>query len=521
MPTPSATLCVLRGSYFLWRRASARLALLALSVCLLSANSLLAADYEFDLRFPESTHAEPYTGRVYLFFTKNDKKEPRLGPDWFRPEPMIALEVKAWKPGEPLRIGTSSGDKLISFPKPLAELDLAGHRVQAIARFNPYEREVGRGPGNGFSAAAAVTAPQPGAAPQSLVIDQLVKDTPFPETKFCKLLRLRSSLLGDFHKRDVFQQASVLLPTSYFDQPDRRYPVIFTVPGFGGTHTFGALPNPVKETNAGGVEFIRVTLDPSCPLGHHVFADSANNGPVGTALVKELIPELDRQYRTVPEPTARFLTGHSSGGWSTLWLQVVYPEAFGGVWSTAPDPVDFRDFQRIDLYHAGENMYRDAKGDRRPLARIAGKVVLWYDDFDRMEETLGYGGQLHSFEAVFSPRGEDGRPLRAWNRSTGAVETAVAKAWEKYDIRLQLESRWPELAPKLAGKLHVIMGDQDTFYLEGATKLLKESLTKPGSDAVVELVPGKDHFSLYSQELLLRIRGEMTQAFLKHHPAPK
>ncbi len=37
-------------------------------------------------------------------------------------------------------------------------------------------------------------------------------------------------------------------------------------------------------------------------------------------------------------------SGHSSGGWSSLWLQIEHPEVFGGVWSLAPDPVDFRDF---------------------------------------------------------------------------------------------------------------------------------------------------------------------------------
>src|SRR5205085_271026 len=110
------------------------------------------------------------------------------------------------------------------------------------------------------------------------------------------------------------------------------------------------------------------------------------------------------------------------------WLQVAYPESFGGVWSTAPDPVDFRDFQVIDIYRAGENAYTAPDGSRRPIARKSKtEVALWFDDFDHMEETLGPGGQLHSFEAVFSPRGTDGKPLRLWNRQTGAIDPAVAR----------------------------------------------------------------------------------------------
>ena len=60
------------------------------------------------------------------------------------------------------------------------------------------------------------------------------------------------------------------------------------------------------------------------------------------------------------------------------WFQVAYPDAFAGVWSHCPDPVDFRDFQRIDLYAPDANMFRDAKGQRRPLARraaVASRII--------------------------------------------------------------------------------------------------------------------------------------------------
>jgi hypothetical protein len=249
-----------------------------------------------------------------------------------------------------------------------------------------------------------------------------------------------------------------------------------------------------------------VVLDPSCRHGHHVFADSANNGPCGRALVEEFIPALEKRFRAVGKPQGRFVTGHSSGGWSSLWLQVTYPDTFNGVWSTAPDPVDFRDFQKINLYRAGVNMFRDETGRPRPLARRDGEPVLWYKGFSDMEEVMGHGGQLASFEAVFSARGPDGRPRRLWDRKTGAVDRQVAKGWEKYDIRLVLERNWKRLAPKLAGKLHVYMGADDTFYLEGATVLLKEALKKLGSDAKVELFPGRDHGSLLKADLKLRER---------------
>jgi len=496
--------------------------LLLTAACLsLSDSLILAADsprWTFRVRFSPQVRREAFTGRVYLIFS-SQREEPRLGPSWFTPEYFLSTEVTDWKPDVPLTISSADEANLLPYPEPLSRMDLAGYRVQAVARFNPWERDIGVGPGNGFSSVSTV---QNSGELVDLMINTIVPSRQFHETRWTKLLSVRSELLSAFHGRDVHQHAAVILPASYYDQPDRRYPVIFTIPGFGGDHFDAITDKPVVETNAGGVEFIRVMLDPSCPLGHHVFADSENNGPRGRCLVEEFIPEFDRKFRSVAEPTARFVTGHSSGGWSSLWVQVTYPEHFGGVWSTAPDPVDFRDFQRINLYQPGENMYRDAEGQRRPLARINGQVRLWYDGFSRMEWALGPGGQLHSFEAVFSPKGDDGRPRLIWDRESGGVITDVTKTWEKYDIRLILERDWKELEPKLRGKLHVIMGDQDTFYLEGATALLKKSLeeAEPRSDAVVELVPGRNHFDLLTPDLQMRIRRELTESFLKHHPQP-
>ena len=166
--------------------------------------------------------------------------------------------------------------------------------MQAVARFNPWERVVGNGAGNGFSAILPVVEADETAKTDAkpLVIDHVVAPHKFEETPWSKLLEVRSELLSRFYGRDVALRGCVTLPTSYEKSPKRRYPVIFTIPGFGGTHLDARRTSAIEESNARGVEFLRVVLDPSCPLGHHVFADSANNGPVGTALVSEFIPEL-------------------------------------------------------------------------------------------------------------------------------------------------------------------------------------------------------------------------------------
>lgn len=479
------------------------------------------AEWRFSVRFAPTVHNKPFTGRVYIFFNGMGG-EPRRTLNWFRPETVLARDVANWKPGATIEF--SRNDKsVLAYPGTLEKFDPAGERAQAVVRFNPLERTIGDAPGNGYSQVITVPKPGPGSDPagetqRALLVDQLVPARIFSETEWRKEFRVRSQLLSNFYGRDVFLSAAVVLPASYQSSPSRRYPTMFTVPGFGGTHYSRVPGGPIHERNRNGVEFLRVYLDPSCPLGHHVFADSQNNGPVGQGLLTEFMPAYERAFRSISDPRARFLTGHSSGGWSTLWLQITYPNEFGGTWSTSPDPVDFRDFQRIDLYRPGQNLYVDSAGHERPVAHYGQHVLLTFRGFAMMEQVLGPGEQLHSFEAVFSPRGRDGKPRLLWDRKTGAIDLDVAKSWEKYDIRLTLERNWKTLGPKLAGKIHVFTGSEDTFYLEGAVRLLKESLAKLGSDAVIEIHPGKDHGTLLDAEMLQRIRSEMVEAYLKALP---
>jgi S-formylglutathione hydrolase FrmB len=258
-------------------------------------------------------------------------------------------------------------------------------------------------------------------------------------------------------------------------------------------------------------EMIYVFLDGTCPMGHHEFADSANNGPWGRALTTEFVPYLEKQFRMDATPRGRLLTGHSSGGWSTLWLAINYPDVFGATWSTSPDPVDFRNFTGPDLTRPEtENVFRTATGEPRNLVRMGGRDVMSLEQFALLERVTGdYGGQFASFDAVFSPKGEDGRPMPMFDRETGRIDPVVAKAWEKYDISRVLRDNWKRLGPKLAGRIHIVVGSADTFHLEEAVYLLRDELAKLGSDARIEVVEGRDHMNLYEGGLDVRIANEM------------
>jgi hypothetical protein len=459
----------------------------------------------FEVTCAAQVHPRPITARVYVMLAPAlGLGEPRFGPNWFRPQPFFAVEAKSWRRGEALEVGADA----VGFPGPIAALEPGIYRAQAVVRLNPDTHRIGDGDGNLFGPSITVTIDPKAGGKFALKVDRVVPPRVFKETDRVKLVEIPSPLLSAFHRRPIRHRAAVILPEG--DRTARRG-TLYIIPGFGGDH-FSAQRMAAGSRSSFGSDLIRVVLDPDCGTGHHVFADSAFNGPRGRALVEELIPHIEKTYPCLREPRARLLNGHSSGGWSSLWLQVTYPDVFGGTWSTSPDPVDFRDFQQIDLYARAANVFRDPAGQRRPIARMGSRAVIFFDSFSKMEEVIGDGGQLHSFEAVFSPLGPDGRPRPLWDRATGAVDPETARAWEAYDIRLVLERNWPALGPKLEGKLHVVTGGLDSFYLEGAVKLLRESLERLGSDAVVEVVPGRDHGSVLDAQLAARFDREMTAA---------
>lgn len=478
----------------------------------LAASALAQA--KFAATYSADAFAGPFTGRVVVYFTKGNS-EPRFGPNWFRPEPMLTVVAKNLKPGEKIVIEPS---KAITFPKQFAA-DNAEWNVQVVFDRNLGGRDIGSSEGNLYSVAKKVAIDWKADQTIDLLADKVIAPREFKDTESVKGVKLESKLLSRFFNRPTFMEAAVVLPEGYDPNGSTSYPVIYSIPGFGGTHWGLSGRETRRGTVRDGEKFIMVHLNPDCWTGHSVFADSANNGPWGKALTEKLIPHIEKQFKAVGKAGGRFVTGHSSGGWSSLWLQVAYPDFFGGTWSTAPDPIDFRDFQIINIYRKGENMFRDPEGKPRPLARQGGRVTILYEAFSDMERPLR-GEQLGSFDGVFSPKGRDGEPMPLWNRITGEIDPKVAEHWKKYDIGLILRTQADKLAPKLKGKLHVYAGDVDTFYLEGAVKLVINDIEGMGNpyEAKIEIFPG-DHGSMLTRALMERIDREMAAQFRKFKEA--
>jgi hypothetical protein len=218
--------------------------------------------------------------------------------------------------------------------------------------------------------------------------------------------------------------------------------------------------------------------------------------------VLELIPHIETAFRAVGGPTARTLEGESTGGWAALALQAFYPNEFNGAWAFCPDSVDFRAFQRTNIY-SDENIYMDQTGLDQPSARSsAGKTLFTVRREVALERALGYssllsmsGEQWGAWTATFGPKGADGLPVPLWDVNSGRIVRDVAQHWRRFDLNAVLSSRWSTVGARLADRLHVWVGDRDSYFLNEAVGLLAQSLAlhRPRFQGTVTFGPGKGH----------------------------
>jgi S-formylglutathione hydrolase FrmB len=489
----------------------------SLAICaLFLANAFPATAAErirFKIGISDTLAQGAVSGRLLIFMTSQAKTAEMLEPDFLNPRSVwtTGMEVHNLEAGKPIEVDPDA----LSFPTPFSRAPAGNYQLMALLDLNHSYTYDGAGAGDLYSAVATLPNLNPSSTqPIELTLTKRVPEQTISDTDSIKLVNFESPSLTKFWGRPISMLAGVVLPPDYTKSNATRFPTVYNVHGYGGSHltAWRRGPELVKQMKEGKTpEMIYVFLNAGFPLGHHVFADSANNGPWGHALTTELIPYLEKRFRMDAVPSGRLLTGHSSGGWSTLWLEVNYPEVFGGTWSTSPDSSDFRNFTGPDLTRTPpQNLYRRADGTPYNLVRYEGREIMTLEEYARMERVLGYyGGQFASFDAVFSPRGADGQPMQLFDRDTGRIDPFVQKAWERYDISRILRQNWTTLGPRLRGKLHIIVGTADTFHLDEAARLLDATLKELGSDAKVEFVEGRNHFDLYKGGLTERIAREM------------
>jgi hypothetical protein len=486
----------------------------------------------FSVSFPVAHSAKSQDGRIILLLSHDFNREPRshVSPDELLDVPfMFGVTVDHLAPGQTVRIDDSS----FGWPaRRLSALPAGYYFVQAV--LNRYETfhvadgrtlklppDQGEGqqwadkPGNFYSTPVRVHIDPRSGATVTLALDQEIQPiTPKPDTEFVRHIRIRSELLSRFWGRDMYLGAYVLVPKDFDRHPEAHYPLMvfhghfpdgitdfrtsppdpgltdnysqrFHLAGYNRIEQQEDYNNYLKWIAPDLPRFLVIEIEHANPYYDDSYAvNSANLGPYGDAINKELIPEIERRFRGLGQGWARFTYGGSTGGWEALATQVFYPDMYNGAFVACPDPIDFHAYTVVNLY-GDKNAYHldgDALSVERPAIRnYLGEISATQRDANYMELVEGdhsrSGGQYDIWQAVFSPVGKDGYPAPIYDKLTGEIDPAVAAYWrDHYDLTNIIERDWATLAPKLQGKIHIYVGSADTYYLNDAVYSAQERL---------------------------------------------
>ena len=422
--------------------------------------------------------SSPRDGRLFVILARTNAPEPRftISRTGRNAPVVLARDVAGLQLGMTVTLDQSA----FTFPiTNLSRLTDGEYSVQALFAGNA-DLRFPNAPGNLYSLSQRLRLDASRSGTIQLELGQQIPAEQMPpDTDEVKFIKLQSKLLSEFHHRPIYLRAGIILPRDYEREPARHYPLWVRIGGLNSRYT--VVNQLITDTNVfrptwladDAPRFILLQLDGAGPYGDPYYVNSANNGPYGDALTKELIPFIERQFRVRTSPGARVLSGVSTGGWVALALQIFYSDFFKGTWASCPDPVDFRAFELVNVYQ-DTNAYVDSQGHERPSERnLKGEVVLTMPQDVGLENLLGTGNsytcsgqQWGAWNAVFSPRGADGLPMAIWDPSSGKIDHGIAEQWEKYDLRLVLERNWNTLGPKLRGKLHIASGEADQNQLE-------------------------------------------------------
>ena len=525
----------------------------------------------FQVSFPASAHAEPITGRVFVVISNRETPEPRWQVGfWGDASPLFGADVDQLKPGQTAVIdGTTLGYP----PASPADIPAGDYYVQALmniysqchrsdghtiwVHLDQWEgQQFNRSPGNLYSEVQKVHLDPNAGYDVRLSLTKVIPPVEIPnDTEWVKHLKIQSNLLTKFWGQPIYLGATVLLPKGYDSHASVSYPVLYEQGHFGlgppmrfTSHDEGSSESAktrlAQYNLETGYQFFEawnsdsfprmliVTFQHPTPYFDDSYAvNSVNNGPYGDAILTELIPYLETHFRMIRKPYARVLSGGSTGGWESLALQLYHPDFFDGTWTLYPDPISFEHYQLVNIYKDDNAFFEPGRTwlrAWRPLMRTAeGQVETTMSEMSRLEAVLGSHGrsaqQLEIWEAAYGPVGDDGYPKPLWDKLTGKIDRGVADYMRDhgYDLTAYLKQNWPRIGLQLVGKIHLDVGDMDSFYLNLAVYDLQDFLKTthdPHYEGSFEFGrPEKGHgWQSLTQENLIRT---MADQITKNAPA--
>lgn len=202
----------------------------------------------------------------------------------------------------------------------------------------------------------------------------------------------------------------VYLPDGYDELQEKRYPVIYYLHGGTGNQREAAwLIDEIHHAISDGrLEPVIVVSPQALPIGWYVNANESDpkvlSGPVEDVIIKDMIPFIDSNYKTVANASGRGIEGFSMGGRGALALAFSHPDIFGAVSSVAGAVVEWDEepLQRAlectfgDVNDPFSRIYFDAWHPKTAACRNAREIIgsgmnvrMWVGDRDRLYDENG------------------------------------------------------------------------------------------------------------------------------------
>src|SRR5581483_9525323 len=503
----------------------------------------------FTVTFPKEINAAPLDGRLLLLLSTNPDAEPRMQIDDTPGTQMaFGMNVDGWQPGQAATVDASAWGYPV---RSLKDVPAGEYIVQAVLnKYETFHRSDGKtlkmhmdqgegqhwniSPGNLYSKPQKITVTAT-SAPVPITLTEVIPPiAPKPDTKYIRHIHVQSPLLTKFWGRPMELSAIVLVPEGFDEHPNARFPLMIFhdhfVDDFDNFRTTPPDPdlkpdyserfhvsgyNRIQQEEAYKFyqqwispkfpRFLVVKIQHANPYYDDSYAvNSANLGPYGDAIETELIPAIEKKFHAMGQGWARFAYGGSTGGWEALAVQVFHPDYYNGAFAACPDPIDFHAYTTINLYDDKNAFFLEGAHKRvaQPAMRdYLGHTFISTQEFNSYELALGdharSGEQFDIWQAVYGPVGADGYPQPIFDKMTGEIDHTVADYWRKhYDLEAILARNWSKIGPELAGKIHIYVGSDDTYFLNDAVYRMDDflkSTTNPPYGGEVTYGPRAEH----------------------------
>ena len=313
---------------------------------------------------------------------------------------------------------------------------------------------------------------------------------------------LQDNPLGDPHVRKL----AVWLPSQYDGAYRRRFPVLYDFVGFTGSglshigwKPFGDnVPERAARLIHEGVMGPTIIVFPDCftALGGNQYVNSPAIGAYADYLTREIVPFVDREFRTLASREHRGCFGKSSGGYGAIIHAMKYTKFWGAIanhsgdayfdfvyWADWPNTLNELARHRLPKRKPGRYDAREAsKKHGLEKGLDDGRIRRFLDHVwrkEKLSEAEGHCIMNLCMAATYDPDPRAANGFRVpFNLESGELLPERWRHWRRHDP-INLVARYRNNLRSMRG-VYIDCGWRDQYHIHYGTRILSKRLAEAG-----------------------------------------